>query len=89
MPKIVRLQQLQAQLHAVLEAQPELARAFEQALVEQDEQALAAAFDVLRAAPNDQRLAVEAAILEWLFGGEAGVPADPFAGYPEVSTEVH
>jgi hypothetical protein len=94
MVKIVKLQQLRAQLQALLVDRPNLAADFAEALGEQDEQALARAFEGLRNAPNDLRLAVEAVILDWLFGG---VPigegktaaADPFADHAEVSSLIH
>lgn len=90
MMKIAKLNELQSRLYALLGDRPDLAAAFAHALSEQDEALLASAFEGLREAPNDLRLAVEAAILDWLFGdlGRATEP-DPFAGYPEVSSLVH
>ena len=89
MVKVVKLQRLQYRLHTLLAERPGLAAAFERALVDEDEQALAGAFEALHSAPNDLRLEVERAILDWLFGGEAVDAADGFAGYADVSSLLH
>ncbi|MFW5678809.1 MAG: hypothetical protein ACOCYE_03435 [Pseudomonadota bacterium] len=89
MVKIVRLNSLQERLRSILSDRPHLADSFERALCEQDEQALASAFETLRASPNDVRLAVESAILDWLFGTERLPAHDRFAEHAEVSGTVH
>ncbi len=89
MVKIVRLHDLQDRLRAILSDRPQLAEHFEQALVHQDDAALATAFETLRETPNDVRLAVESAILDWLFGADRIPLDDPFRDYPEVSTTMH
>jgi hypothetical protein len=89
MVKIVRLNNLQERLRSILSDRPLLADSFERALSEQDEQALASAFETLRTSPNDVRLAVEGAILDWLFGSERLMANDRFTDHPDVSSTVH
>ena len=73
MLKLARLDALKARLAEVLADRPALARDFEDALGRRDEAALDAAFGALRAAPDETRRAVEAAILDWLFGDEGRI----------------
>lgn len=89
MVKIVRLRHLQDRLRAILADRPHVAAHFEQALVHQDDAALATAFETLRESPNDVRLEVESAILDWLFGSDRAPLDDPFEGHPEVSSQIH
>ena len=89
MVKIIRLHNLQDRLRSILADRPHLAERFEQALVHHDDAALATAFETLRETPTDVRLAVESAILDWLFGSDRQPLDDPFADYPEVSSLLH
>ncbi|TVQ34902.1 MAG: hypothetical protein EA356_08995 [Geminicoccaceae bacterium] len=89
MVKIVRLHNLQRRLRSILDDKPQLAISFERALADQDEEALAQAFEILRSSPNDVRLAVEGAILDWLFGSERVIADDDFREQPTPSATVH
>lgn len=73
MLKLARLEALCHQLTAALAHEPDLARAFEDALTRHDEQALGAAFEALHAGPRETREQVEALILEWLFGDDGRI----------------
>ncbi|MFP4125102.1 MAG: hypothetical protein ACLFU0_00430 [Alphaproteobacteria bacterium] len=70
MLKLARLEALRHQLAVALAQEPELARAFEEALTRHDEQALGAAFEALHAGPRETRERVEALIIDWLFGDD-------------------
>jgi hypothetical protein len=89
MVKIVTLATLQDRLRAILADRPQLAASFEQALADQDEAALATAFETLYGSPNEVRLAVESAILDWLFGEERAPIDDIMAGHPNPSDTLH
>ena len=73
MLKIARLRRLEQRLRDELGEESELARHFAQALTHHDEQALGRAFERLHAAPEAVRRAVEAVILDWLFGAEGEI----------------
>ncbi|MEO1092564.1 MAG: hypothetical protein AAFX81_18230 [Pseudomonadota bacterium] len=79
MAKVIFMQALSRRLRNVLADRPHVASLFERALVERDDHALAEAFELLQAAPNESRLAVEAVILDWLFGEERLGPTDPLS----------
>jgi len=66
--KLARLDDLRRRLVAALADRPALARRFDEALGRQDDVALDAAFAALRAEPGETRRAVEALVLDWLFG---------------------
>jgi hypothetical protein len=73
MLKLARLEALRDKLTAALADEPDLARAFEDALTRHDEQALGAAFEALHAGPRETREQVEALILDWLFGDDGRI----------------
>ena len=86
MLKLARLETLRERLAAALSQQPELARAFADALTRHDEQALGAAFEALHAGPRETREQVEALIIDWLFGDDGRIELAQLAAGGEGST---
>lgn len=88
MLKLARLDALKARLTEVLADRPALARTFADALTRRDDAAIDAAFAELRAGPREAREAVEAAILDWLFGDDGRIALAQLAPAGE-GTTVH
>lgn len=73
MMKIARLTELRRRLRSVLVDTPDLADAFERALVHHDERALGDAFEKLHRTSDGVRRDVEAVIVDWLFDPEGEI----------------